>query len=481
MPASRRKIPSVDAILRYEDLKGWAEGVPRSVVVNAARAAAEEVRQALAAHEGQEATDEAIRQDILARVRQRIRAAMGPAYRKAVNATGIILHTGLGRAVLPAKAIRQIQDELSGYSVLQLDVETGKRSRRDERIEWLLQQLTGAEAATVVNNNAAATLLVLNTVGAGREVIVSRGQLVEIGGSFRLPEVMAASGAKLVEVGTTNRTHPRDYENAVTENTAAILRVHPSNYVISGFTAEVPLEELEKIAHSRGILLIDDVGAGALVDLSRFGFRREPTLPDSIRAGADLVTSSADKLMGACQGGIILGKADLVQKVRRNPLARALRVDKLALAALEATLTLFLDEPTALREVPVLRLLCRELAQVAEQAEEIAAAVRRHAGGSQAQVTTVEGLSQMGSGSLPGQDLPTRLVSVSPSGMSAEELALRLRRHEPPVFTRIQQDRVLVDPRTLLEGEGEIVVEALVSALGAGREERPAPERSTGS
>ena len=481
MPASRRKIPSVDAILRYEDLKGWAEGVPRSVVVNAARAAAEEVRQALAAHEGQEATDEAICQDILARVRQRIRAAMGPAYRKAVNATGIILHTGLGRAVLPAKAIRQIQDELSGYSVLQLDVETGKRSRRDERIEWLLQQLTGAEAATVVNNNAAATLLVLNTVGAGREVIVSRGQLVEIGGSFRLPEIMAASGAKLVEVGTTNRTHPRDYENAVTENTAAILRVHPSNYVISGFTAEVPLEELEKIAHSRGILLIDDVGAGALVDLSQFGFRREPTLPDSIRAGADLVTSSADKLMGACQGGIILGKADLVQKVRRNPLARALRVDKLALAALEATLTLFLDEPTALREVPVLRLLCRELAQVAEQAEEIAAAVRRHAGGSQAQVTTVEGLSQMGSGSLPGQDLPTRLVSVSPSGMSAEELALRLRRHEPPVFARIQQDRVLVDPRTLLEGEGEIVVEALVSALGAGGEGRPAPERSTGS
>jgi L-seryl-tRNA(Ser) seleniumtransferase len=480
MPASRRKIPSVDAILRYEDLKGWADGVPRSVVVNAARAAAEEVRQALAAHEGQEATDEAVRQDILARVRQRIRAAMGPAYRKAVNATGIILHTGLGRAVLPAKAIRQIQDELSGYSVLQLDVETGKRSRRDERIEWLLQQLTGAEAATVVNNNAAATLLVLNTVGAGREVIVSRGQLVEIGGSFRLPEVMAASGAKLVEVGTTNRTHPRDYENAVTENTAAILRVHPSNYVISGFTAEVPLEELEKIAHSRGILLIDDVGAGALVDLSRFGFRREPTLPDSVRAGADLVTSSADKLMGACQGGIILGKADLVQKVRRNPLARALRVDKLALAALEATLTLFLDEPTALREVPVLRLLCRELAQVAEQAEEIAAAVRRHAGESQAQVTTVEGLSQMGSGSLPGQDLPTRLVSVSPSGMSAEELALRLRRHEPPVFARIQQDRVLVDPRTLLEGEGEIVVEALVSALGAGREGRPAPERSTG-
>jgi L-seryl-tRNA(Ser) seleniumtransferase len=481
MPASRRKIPSVDAILRYEDLEGWAEGVPRSVVVNAARAAAEEVRQALAAHEGQEATDEAIRQDILACVRQRIRAAMGPAYRKAVNATGIILHTGLGRAVLPAKAIRQIQDELSGYSVLQLDVETGKRSRRDERIEWLLQQLTGAEAATVVNNNAAATLLVLNTVGAGREVIVSRGQLVEIGGSFRLPEVMAASGAKLVEVGTTNCTHPRDYESAVTENTAAILRVHPSNYVISGFTAEVPLEELEKIAHSRGILLIDDVGAGALVDLSRFGFRREPTLPDSIRAGADLVTSSADKLMGACQGGIILGKADLVQKVRRNPLARALRVDKLALAGLEATLTLFLDEPTALREVPVLRLLCRELAQVAEQAEEIAAAVRRHAGGSQAQVTTVEGLSQMGSGSLPGQDLPTRLVSVSPSGMSAEELALRLRRHEPPVFTRIQQDRVLVDPRTLLEGEGEIVVEALVSALGAGREGRPAPERPTGS
>jgi L-seryl-tRNA(Ser) seleniumtransferase len=416
----------------------------------------------------EEAGEEAIRAAILQRVQERVRAAMGPHFRKAINATGIILHTGLGRAVLAPSVLRRIQEELSGYSLVQLDVETGKRSRRDERIEWLLQQLTGAEAATVVNNNAAATLIVLNTVAAGKEVIVSRGQLVEIGGSFRLPEVMAASGARLVEVGTTNRTHPKDYENAITENTAAVMRVHPSNYVISGFTAEVSLEELEKIAHARSLVLIDDVGAGALIDLSRFGFRREPTLPESVRAGADLVTCSADKLIGASQGGLILGKAGLVNAVRKNPLARAVRVGKLTLAALEATLTLFLDEAAALNEVPILRMLRRELSGIAEQAERIARAVRQRGADRLGSVETIDGFSQMGSGSLPGQDLPTRLVALSPTRMSAEELALRLRKRTPPVFARIQENRVLIDPRTLLEGEEEALTAAIVEALRTG-------------
>ena len=281
-----------------------------------------------------------LRQTILADARQRVQSAVGPHYRKVINATGIILHTALGRAVLPAKALRQIEAELSGYSLLQADIATGERSKRDGRIEELLQQLTGAEAATVVNNNAAATSIVLNTVARGREVIVSRGQLVEIGGSFRLPDVMAASGAKLVEVGTTNKTHARDYEKAITPNTAAILRVHPSNYKISGFTAEVPLAELVRIGHAHGLVVIDDVGAGPLVDFSRFGFDKEPTLQESVQAGADLITASADKLIGASQGGIILGRADLIQAIRKNPLARIVRVGKLTLAALEATLSL---------------------------------------------------------------------------------------------------------------------------------------------
>ncbi len=460
-----RRLPAVDALLQDEGLVGCTGGVPRKVVADSVRASLEQMRALILEGAVEETADEAIREAVILEARRRIRAAVGPHYRKVVNATGIILHTGLGRAVLAEGALRQIREELSGYSLLQLGAETGKRSKRDGRIEWLLRQLTGAEAATVVNNNAAATLIVLNTVAAGREVIVSRGQLVEIGGSFRLPEVMAAGGVKLVEVGATNRTHPRDYENAITQETAAILRCHPSNYVISGFTSEVPLEELVGIAHSRGLVLIDDVGAGALVDFSRFGFRREPTLPDSIRAGADLVTSSADKLIGACQGGIILGRTDLIEAVRSNPLARAVRVGKLTLAALEATLTLFLDESLALAEVPVLRMLRRELSDVSEQAERIARAIRKSAPAGSVQVETVEGFSQMGSGSLPGQDLPTRLVATGPAGMSSEELALRLRRSAPPVFARIRHDRVLLDPRTLLEGEEQIVVEAVAGAL----------------
>ena len=404
-----------------------------------------------------------MRRAILADARAARPVGHRPYYRKVINATGIILHTALGRAVLPAKALRQIEAELSGYSLVQADIDSGQRSRRDARIERLLQQLTGAEAATVVNNNAAATSIVLNTVACGKEVIVSRGQLVEIGGSFRLPDVMAASGAKLVEVGTTNKTHARDYEKAITPNTAAILRVHPSNYKISGFTAEVPLAELVEIGHARGIVVIDDVGAGPLVDFSRFGFDKEPTLQESVQAGADLITASADKLIGGSQGGIILGRADLIQAVRKNPLARIVRVGKLTLAALEATLSLFLDEATALREVPTLRMLRRGLAEIAAQAERIAQAIGQRT--SAAVVTTAEGFSQMGSGSLPTQNLPTRLVAIQSESVEAGELALRLRRHAPPVFARVHKGQVLVDPRTLLEGEEQVLVEAFVQAL----------------
>jgi L-seryl-tRNA(Ser) seleniumtransferase len=460
-----RWLPSVDSVLQDGALKQAVTGVPRKVLVECVRASVDEVRKLLQEGGCGGATEAGVREAVLARAQEKVRAAAGPHFRKAINATGIILHTGLGRAVLPESAMRQVQEELSGYSLLQLDVETGKRARRDGRVEWLLQQLTGAEAATVVNNNAAATLLVLNTIASGREVIVSRGQLVEIGGSFRLPDVMAASGARLVEVGTTNRTHPADYENAVTENTAAIMRVHPSNYRIVGFTAEVPLAELVRIARARGLVLIDDVGAGLLIDLSRFGIRDEPTLPGSIKAGADIVTSSADKLMGASQGGIILGRRQLIEAIRKSPLIRALRVGKLTLAVLEATLTLFLDEATALSEVPTLRMLCRSAREIGEQADRIAAAVRQRSTG--AQVEVLDGLSQVGSGSLPAQDLPTRLVALATDDLSAEELARRLRRGRPPVFTRVHEEQVQIDPRTLLPGEEEVLVRVLVTALTA--------------
>ncbi len=458
-----RLIPSVDRLLEDPELLERVGEAPKRVVADAVRRAVDQTRRRLVSEPGDDADADALRRAIVELTCDRIRLAMGPHYRKVINATGIILHTALGRAVLPARAIEQIATEQAGYSLLQADLTAGKRSKRDGRIEWLLQQLTGAEAATVVNNNAAATSIVLNTLAKGREVIVSRGQLVEIGGSFRLPDVMEASGVKLVEVGTTNKTHPRDYEQAITEDTAAILRLHPSNYQIVGFTSEVPLADLVRIAHAHDLPLIDDVGAGALIDFSRFGFKEEPILPDSIRAGADIVTSSADKLIGAYQGGIILGRSDLIDAVRTNPLARIVRVGKLTLAALEATLTLFLDKDVACREVPILKMLLRSPSEIAEQADRIAEAARARC--DDADVTVLDGFSQMGSGSLPGQNLPTRLVALCPADHSAETVGRRLRSCQPPVFTRIQKDQILIDPRTVLPGEEPALIQALIDVL----------------
>ncbi|MHC4117949.1 MAG: L-seryl-tRNA(Sec) selenium transferase [Planctomycetota bacterium] len=461
-PLSR--LPSVDALLSEQNLQRYIAETGREVVVDSIRGAVDEVRESIVSGKAGDLDEAAIRERILAGTVEHLEAIKAPHYRKVVNAAGIILHTALGRAVLPAAALRQIQQEFSGYSLLQADTATGKRSKRDEAVEQLLKQLTGAEAATVVNNNAAATSIVLNTVADGKEVIVSRGQLVEIGGSFRLPEVMAFSGAKLVEVGATNKTHARDYANAITENTAAILRVHPSNYKIQGFSSEVPLDELVDIAHSNDLVMIDDVGAGALIDFSQFGFEPEPTLTDSISEGADLVTASADKLIGASQGGIILGKAELIGAVRKNQFARIVRVGKLTLAALEATLKLFLDESLALTEVPTLKMLRRDTSEIARQAKRTASQLSKSI--SNANITTIAGFSQMGSGSLPAQNLPTTLVAVRPAKISAESLAKQLRLYSTPIFARIQNDRVLIDPRTLLPGDDKIVVEALIDILG---------------
>ncbi|UCE49025.1 MAG: L-seryl-tRNA(Sec) selenium transferase [Phycisphaerales bacterium] len=462
--AAFRRLPSVDSLLQDASLKSCAAEVGREVVVDSIRGAIDQVRAVIVSGSGTELDETAIRERIVSGVKEHLEAVARPHYKKVINATGIILHTGLGRAVLPTRALRQIHEELSGYSLLQSDTATGKRSKRDEAVEQLLKQLTGAEAATVVNNNAAATSIVLNTVADGKEVIVSRGQLVEIGGSFRLPDVMAFSGAKLVEVGATNKTHARDYAEAITENTAAILRVHPSNYRIQGFSSEVPLDELVDIAHSHELTMIDDVGAGALIDFSQFGFDPEPTLVESIRQGADLVTASADKLIGASQGGIILGKAELIGAVRKNQFARIVRVGKLTLAALEATLKLFLDESLALAEVPTLKMLRRDTAETAKQAKRMASQLSKRVSG--AEVTNVGGFSQMGSGSLPTQDLATTLVALRPEKISAESLAKQLRQYRTPIFTRIQNDQVLIDPRTLLAGDDKIILKALFEILG---------------
>ncbi len=458
-----RKLPSVDTLLKDPGLEKYITEVGRKVVTDSIRRAVEEVREHILTKKAPEIDEKKIHKKIIDDTKHSLEEMIHSNYRRVINATGIILHTGLGRAVLAKQALQQIQDELSGYSLLQVNTETGKRSKRDERIEQLLRKLTGAEAATVVNNNAAATSIVLNTVANGKEVIVSRGQLVEIGGSFRLPDVMAFSGAKLVEVGATNKTHPRDYANAITENTAAILRVHPSNYKIQGFSSEVPLDELVEIAHSHKLIMIDDVGAGALIDFSQFGFEPEPTLTESISKGADIVTASADKLIGASQGGIILGKAELIGAIRKNQFARIVRVGKLTLAALEATLKLFLDESIALSQVPTLQMLRRDDSEIANKAKLLASQLGKSI--TDCAVTTIPGYSQMGSGSLPTQNLATTLVAIRPEKISAESLANQLRRYSTPIFTRIQNDQVLIDPRTLLGGDDKIIIKALLEIL----------------
>jgi L-seryl-tRNA(Ser) seleniumtransferase len=456
-----RQLPSVDKVLQKLDSDGHIESISPAVRAMVCRAVIDDYRQRILEQETLPEGD--LTDHIISEAKQQIASFGKPFYRRVVNAAGIVLHTGLGRAVLPETAMQQIQQHLSGYSLLQVSIEDGKRSVRDKHVEKLLTLLTGAEAATIVNNNAAATAIVLNTIAAGREVIVSRGQLVEIGGSYRLPDVMAFSGAKLVEVGTTNKTHLRDYENAITENTAAILRVHPSNYKIQGFTSEVPLKPMVELAHANNLLLYDDVGAGSLIDFSKYDFEKEPTLIDSVNGGADIITSSGDKLIGASQAGIILGTADLIKRIRKNQFARIVRVDKLTLAVLEATLKLFFDEENAKQNVPTLRMLLRPYDDIRKQARRIVTKLQKAK--LPCTFEAVDGFSQTGSGSLPAQNLATRLISLKSETISSVVLANRLRRHTVPVFTRIQDDKVLLDPRTLLDGDEKIILDALSEIL----------------
>jgi L-seryl-tRNA(Ser) seleniumtransferase len=379
--------------------------------------------------------------------------------RRLINATGVILHTGLGRAMLPAAALLDIAAELRGYCNVELDLETGERGERDLHAAALLKMILGCQAATVVNNNAAATLLVLSALAQGREVIVSRGQLIEIGGAFRIPDVMAASGARLVEVGCTNRTHLRDYEQAITPQTALLLEVHTSNYRVVGFTKTVPIGELAALGRKHNLPVVHDVGSGALLPGLADQLRHEPIVKESLEAGADLVTFSGDKILGGPQSGVIVGRADLVGTVRKHPLWRALRLDKLILRALESTLALYLDPERRTETVPTLRMLRRPAAELEQAAEALAAGLR--AARPETNIETAPDNSRLGSGSLPEFDIPTRVVRLRHPRMTPDELAAGLRRAQPPVFGRIQDDWLLLDPRTLQPGEAEEIIAAL--------------------
>ena len=389
-----------------------------------------------------------------------LRARLAPSLRRCVNATGVILHTGLGRAPLSWAAQQALSEVAAGYSNVQADVGSGERMPREAHVEQLLRELTGAEATVVVNNNAAATVLVLNTLAASREVIVSRGEMVEIGGAFRIPDIIALSGCRLAEVGCTNRTHPRDYHRAISPDTALLLAVHQSNYRITGFASQPALADLVALAHEHDLPCAHDLGSGALLDLAQFGLPHEPSVLDSLSAGADVVFFSGDKLLGGPQCGIILGKPALLDDMRSNSFYRTFRVDKLTLTALEATLRLFRDTSTLTDQHQVMRLLAAPLDAIRARAEALAGRLREVCG-DQVAMTLSPGESEIGGGSLAGHSLPTCVVVVRSQRISAGELASRLRLGDPPVFTRVHEDAVVIDPRTVLPGEDELVVSVL--------------------
>lgn len=460
-----RELPPVNTVLEAPTVAQLLEQHDRELVVEAVNAALAALRsRVVAAAEAQDLSGLDLTPDALAHsAAAQLDLRLQPRLRRVINATGVVLHTNMGRSPLADEAVEQITHVAHRYNNLELDITTGERGSRYAHVEELLCRLTGAEAAMVVNNNAAAVLLMLSALCNGREVLVSRGELVEIGGSFRVPDVMAQGGARLVEVGTTNKTHPADYERAIRPETGALLKVHTSNFKLIGFTAEVPVAELSAIAHTHGLPCLVDWGSGVMVELAQFGIPHEATMPELIRAGADLVTFSGDKLLGAPQGGFIVGRRELVDRCRKHPLTRALRVDKLTLAGIEATLRLYLEPAKAIQRIPTLRMLSLSQADIAPIADDLARRLNEALIGRGVAAHTIDGFSQAGGGSLPGVDLPTRLVAIPMAAPHAVER--RLREQDPPVMVRVSAGQILLDPRTLWPEELDLTVSALRRAV----------------
>lgn len=459
------KMPGMPALLNHPEIRLLRESHPSLYVNDIVRRELEGMRQFILEARPEDLANLKLNEaDIARRALDIARRAVEPSVTPAINAAGVILHTALGRAPLAEAAREAVHRALRGYCTLAINRETGRRGDRHLHTDRLISHITGAEAGIIVNNNAAGTMLILNTLAQGREVIVSRGQLIEIGGAFRIPEVLERSGCKLVEVGTTNRTHLHDYQNAITENTALLLRVHTSNYRIIGFTGEVPLKDLAELGRARGIPVVDDLGSGALFDLSTFGLPKEPLVQESVQDGADVTCFSGDKMLGGPQGGYIIGKRELIERVKRNPLTRALRCDKMTYAAAEATLRLYL-EPEKLPQVhPVIRMITEEPALVKRRAQVLKRRLASVLKG-KAELAVIPGETEMGSGSLPGKSLPTYLLQLIPSGISPDDLGQKLRLGDPPVFTRIADDAVLFDLRTVFKWEEKILSECIAAVL----------------
>lgn len=463
-----RELPSVDEVVRSSSLLSLVESHGASVVTDAARAVLTRLREEISSGSLDRSGVHIALQGLSTAIEMQVAQSLSYSLRPVINATGVILHTNLGRAPLAAPALQHIAETAAGYSNLEFDVETGERGKRDVHVDRLFRELLadtatapqdGSQAIStiVVNNNAAAVLLALNTLAEDGEVIVSRGELVEIGGSFRIPDVMAKSGAKLREVGTTNRTRVPDYENAINERTRALLRVHRSNFEITGFTERPALADLAKLARARNIPLLEDLGSGAIVDLRTFGISGEPNVLNSLHAAVDVVTYSGDKLLGGPQAGLLSGRADLIARMRKNSLFRALRVDKLTYAALAATLMAYIKHDHA--AIPALRMMRLTTQEIAARAEVLVQKLRSTAPKWDFEI--VDGESVIGGGAAPSAVLPTRLIALALSGSTAEWVSARLRRCDPPIVARVEDGRVLLDLRTVFPEQDGAIADAI--------------------
>jgi L-seryl-tRNA(Ser) seleniumtransferase len=441
-----RELPSLDRLLNHARIKALCARFSRGYIAEEGRRVLDALREAI--RQGQATPEQLDEASILSSLEQKIDAAQTSTLGRVVNATGTIVHTNLGRALLPEAAVDALRRVAADPVNLEYDLVRGERGRREEIVERLLCDLTGAEAGTVVNNNAAAVLLGLNTLANGKQVIVSRGELVEIGGSFRMPDVMVKSGAILREVGTTNRTHIEDYEKAIGDQTGLLLKVHTSNYAIVGFSSEVGLGELVTLGRKRGIPVMEDLGSGALVDLSQYGLPKEPVVGERIAMGADLVTFSGDKVLGGPQAGLVVGSRDCISRLAANPLHRALRCGKLTIAALEATLRLYRQSANLAADIPALRAFTRPIEDIEDMGERVRPALS-DALGQGFQVSLEHGTSQIGSGALPTHEIPTRVLAVQRADMDAERIAERFRMARPPIIGRIKDGRFLLDLRTI--------------------------------
>jgi len=456
-------IPSVDELLNNENIKKLLEIYPRSVLVDSIREFLQEYRNSIL-HASDNDKLVLNENSIIDGISLYVKKKMSNNLKNVINGTGVVLHTNLGRACISSSVIGDLVKISSRYSNLEMDLDKGIRGSRYDHVEDILCHLTNAEAAMVVNNNAAAVMLVLSTMAKCGEVIVSRGQLVEIGGSFRIPDVMAQSGAKLVEVGTTNKTHLWDYEKAINENTKALMKVHTSNYRIFGFTEGVASEELVSLGREKGIPVIEDLGSGMLLDLSKYGLPYEPTVQETVASGMDVVTFSGDKMLGGPQAGIIVGKREYIEAMKRNPLTRAFRVDKMTLAALEGTLKLYLDKDRALKEIPVLKMLTEDNKDIRKRAEKLYNRLISSLPDSFF-ISMEDDYSEVGGGSMPMHRMPTTVISLYSDRFTVNQLEKKLRSNEIPIITRINKDKVLIDIRTIWEDEFNVIEEALIRAL----------------